>query len=63
MRMTVTDARKRWGELLDRVECGETLTVSRRGQVIASFVPERGAASTGSVDGQATTTGRAAQTE
>jgi prevent-host-death family protein len=41
MQLTVTEARKRWSELLDRVERGETISVSRRGKVVATFVPER----------------------
>jgi len=60
MVMTVTNARKRWSELLDRVERGETVSVSRCGKVIATFVPERNAAWPGAVDGKATKTGRAA---
>jgi antitoxin (DNA-binding transcriptional repressor) of toxin-antitoxin stability system len=62
MLTTVTEARKRWSELLDRVERGERVSVSRRGKVVATFWPERDVASTGTVDGKATT-GRAAQTE
>ena len=41
MQMTVTEARRRWSELLDRVERGETIAVSRRGKIVATFVPER----------------------
>jgi prevent-host-death family protein len=41
MQLTVTEARRRWSELLDRVEHGETIAVSRRGKVVATFVPER----------------------
>lgn len=41
MQMIVTEARRRWSELLDRVERGETISVSRRGKVVATFVPER----------------------
>ena len=40
MQMTVTEARRRWGELLDRVERGEAVSVSRRGRVVATFLPE-----------------------
>lgn len=41
MQLTVTEARKRWSELLDRVERGETISVSRRGKVVATFVAEQ----------------------
>ena len=41
MQMTVTEARRRWSELLDRVERGEMIAVSRRGKVVATFMPER----------------------
>jgi len=39
MQMTVTEARRRWSEVLDRVERGETIRVSRRGKIIAAFSP------------------------
>jgi prevent-host-death family protein len=44
MRLTVTEARKRWSEVLDRVERGEIVSVTRRGKVVATFVPAERAA-------------------
>ncbi len=41
MQVTVTEARKRWSEILNRVALGETVSISRRGKVVARFVPER----------------------
>lgn len=61
--MTVTEARKRWGELLDRVERGETVSVSRHGKVIAAFVPDRTIAPINTTGGNATIMSRAAQAE
>jgi prevent-host-death family protein len=35
-----TEARNRFGELLDRVEHGETIMITRRGKTVARIVPE-----------------------
>lgn len=35
-----TEARTRFGELLDRVAHGETIIVTRRGKTVARMVPE-----------------------
>ncbi|WP_332685001.1 type II toxin-antitoxin system Phd/YefM family antitoxin [Bosea sp. (in: a-proteobacteria)] len=37
MQLSVTEARKRWSEILDRVEAGETVRIVRRGKLIARF--------------------------
>lgn len=39
MQVTATEARKRWKDILDRVERGERVTVSRAGRVAAVFAP------------------------
>jgi prevent-host-death family protein len=36
-----SDARKSLGELLDCVEAGEEVTITRRGRVVARLVPPR----------------------
>ena len=61
--MTVTEARKRWGERLDRVERGETISVSRHGKIVAAFVPDRTIAPINAAGGNATIKSRAVQTE
>jgi len=35
-----SEARNRFGELLDRVARGETITITRRGKTVARIVPE-----------------------
>jgi prevent-host-death family protein len=35
-----TEARNRFGELLDRVAHGETIMITRRGKTVARIVPE-----------------------
>jgi len=39
MRVGVTEARIRWGELLRRVYSGETVHITRRGRLVAKLVP------------------------
>ncbi|PZU85849.1 MAG: hypothetical protein DI527_20810 [Chelatococcus sp.] len=39
MRLSVTEARKRWKELLDRVERGERIVVTPRGRSAVVFEP------------------------
>jgi prevent-host-death family protein len=38
--ITVTEVRKRWGALLDLVEQGEDIVITRRGKRIARLVPD-----------------------
>jgi prevent-host-death family protein len=40
MRVGVTEARSRWGELLRRVCSGETVHITRRGKLIAKLIPD-----------------------
>ncbi|MGP0074789.1 MAG: type II toxin-antitoxin system Phd/YefM family antitoxin [Bryobacteraceae bacterium] len=35
-----SEARNRWGELLDRAAQGETIMITRRGKTVARMVPE-----------------------
>ncbi len=35
----VSEAKRRWAELLSRVAAGETIKVTRRGRFVASLVP------------------------
>ncbi|RYE77496.1 MAG: type II toxin-antitoxin system prevent-host-death family antitoxin [Hyphomicrobiales bacterium] len=39
MQVSVTEARKRWSEILDRVEAGEAIRIVRRSKIIARFEP------------------------
>jgi prevent-host-death family protein len=39
--ISVTDAKARFSELLDRVEGGERITITHRGKAVARLVPER----------------------
>jgi prevent-host-death family protein len=39
MRVGVSEARRRWGELLRRVSGGETIQITRRGISVAKLVP------------------------
>jgi prevent-host-death family protein len=39
MQVSVTEARKRWSEILDRVEAGEAIHIVRRGKIVARFEP------------------------
>ena len=38
---TVRELRNRYGSVLDRVEAGEEIAISRRGKIVARLVPER----------------------
>jgi prevent-host-death family protein len=40
-KITVTEVRKGWGTLLDLVEQGEEIVITRRGKQIARLVPDR----------------------
>ena len=37
--VTSTEARARWAELLRRIECGETVAITRHGETVAHMVP------------------------
>lgn len=37
--VNLADAEGRWGELLDRVEAGETLAIMRGGKLVAQLTP------------------------
>ncbi len=37
--MSVTDARRNFGKLLDRVERGERIHIARRGKPFVAFIP------------------------
>jgi len=39
--MSVTEAKARFSRLLDRVEKGETVIITRRGRTAARLVPEK----------------------
>lgn len=39
--VTAFDAKNRLGQLLDRVQAGEELVITRRGRAVASLVPMR----------------------
>jgi prevent-host-death family protein len=38
---TVRELRNHYGSVLDRVEAGEEIAISRRGKIVARLVPER----------------------
>lgn len=37
--MRATEARRHWGKLLDEVEKGRTVTITRHGRIVARMVP------------------------
>ncbi len=37
--VSVTEARKTWSTLLDQAEAGEDILITRRGKVVARFLP------------------------
>jgi prevent-host-death family protein len=37
--MSVTDARRNFGKLLDRVECGERIVITRYGKPCVALIP------------------------
>lgn len=39
MRIGVAEARRRFREILDRVDAGEVVEISRRGEIIATIAP------------------------
>ena len=41
MRVTAVEAKTRFGELLDRVEAGEEVVITRRGKVVARMERDR----------------------
>ena len=47
--MKVTEAKKHWGRLLEMVENGKTVAITRYGRVVAHVVPVR---ATENVDGK-----------
>ena len=41
--LQASDAKTRWAELLDEVERGETVVITRHGRAVARLVPEEAA--------------------
>ena len=49
MNVAAHEAKTHWNQLLDRVEAGEVVTITRRGKVIARIVPPESTASSSAV--------------
>lgn len=39
MRVSITEAKMRWFEMIDRVEAGETITITRYGKPVVDIRP------------------------